>query len=145
MSSELFSIMPNHTLSQEERDFRCRASLDLPGFRQFSNETLEVSVIFDQAIEDEGVDVAGGRILGKDGIEKGGVADRTDDQLVDLLGRPGADENNIDPQEDKKKDGKDAEKRFDPQRKPLSMAVHFQDIIEEKSLLHNIEIPLILW
>lgn len=60
MSSELLSIMPEHTLSQEERDFRFRAFLDLPRFCQFSYEALEVSVVFDQAIEDEGIDVTGG-------------------------------------------------------------------------------------
>ena len=48
--------------------------------------------------------------MGKDGIEKGGIADRTDDQLVDLLRRSGADENNVDPQEDEKEDGRDKKK-----------------------------------
>jgi hypothetical protein len=79
--------MPEDALSQEEGDFRFRAFLDLPRFRQLSDKTLEVSVVFDQAVENKGVDVAGGRILGKDGIEKGGIANRTDDQLVDLLRR----------------------------------------------------------
>jgi len=55
--------------------------------------------------------------LGKDGIEKGGIADRTDNQLVDFLWRSGADEDNIDSQEDKKKDRRDEEKSFDLQKR----------------------------
>ena len=52
--------MPEDTLSQEEGDFRFRAVLDLPRFRQFSDKALEVSVVLDQTVEDEGIDVTGG-------------------------------------------------------------------------------------
>jgi hypothetical protein len=55
--------------------------------------------------------------LSKNGIKKGGIADRTDDQLVDPLRRSGADEDNIDPQEDEKKDGKSKKQGLDLQRR----------------------------
>ena len=53
----------------------------------------------------------------KDRIEKGGIADRTDDQLVDLLWRSRTNKDNIDHQKDKKKDGRNEKKGFDLQNR----------------------------
>jgi hypothetical protein len=108
--------MPEDTLSQEEGDHRFRTFLNLPGFCQFSNKVLKISIILNQSVENEAVDVTGGRILGKNGIEKRGVPNRTDNQLVDFLGRFGTNEDNIDPQENKKKNGRDKENGLDLQR-----------------------------
>lgn len=94
---ELFSIMPEDPLPEEESDHRFWTFLNLPGFGQISHKVLKISVIFNQSVEDEGVDFAGSRILSKDRIEKGGITDRADDQLVDLLWRSGANEDDIDP------------------------------------------------
>ena len=54
--------------------------------------------------------------MGKDGIKKRGIANRADDQLIDFLRRFGTNENNIDPQENKKKDRGDKEKGLDFQK-----------------------------
>ena len=57
---ELLSIMPEDTLSQEEGDHRFRTFLNLPGFCQFSNKVLKISIILNQSVENEAVDVTGG-------------------------------------------------------------------------------------
>jgi hypothetical protein len=75
--------MPEGPLAQKEGDDRFGARLNLPGFRQVSDKSIKISVVFDQPVEDERVDVAGGRILGKNRIEKRGIPYRADDQLVD--------------------------------------------------------------
>ena len=75
--------------------------------------------------------------MSKNGIKKGGIADRTDDQLVDPLRRSGADEDNIDPQEDEKKDGRDEEKGLDLQGVFPFREKFLRNIIEEKLPLHN--------
>jgi len=54
--------------------------------------------------------------LGEDRVEKGGIADRTDDQLVDFLRRSRADKDNIDSQKDEKENGRDEKKSFDLQK-----------------------------
>lgn len=51
----------------------------------------------------------------KDRIEKGGIADGTGNQLVDLLRRPGTDKEDIDPQKDEKEDWRDEKKGLDLQ------------------------------
>jgi hypothetical protein len=79
---ELFSVVPEDSFSQKEGDDRFRADFDVPGFCQISHKAIQVSVVFDQSIEDEGVNLAGGRILGKDGVEKGGIGRVADNQLV---------------------------------------------------------------
>jgi hypothetical protein len=50
--------VPEGTLSKKEGYLGLRSTLNLPRFGKVSNKTIEVSVIFDQPIEDEGVDVA---------------------------------------------------------------------------------------
>ena len=115
-SSKFLSIVPENTLSQGKSNLWFFTFFNFPGFRQFSDKALEVTIVFDQSIENEAIDVTGGRILGKNGIEKGGIADGADDQLVDPLRRSGTDEDNINPQEDEEKDGEDEEKSFNPQR-----------------------------
>jgi hypothetical protein len=109
--------MPENALSQKEGDHGLRTFLNLPGFCQFSNKVLKISIILDQAIKHEGVNITGSRILSKDGIEKGGIANGTDDQLIDLQGRPGTDEENIDPQKDEEENGGDEKKNLDLQRR----------------------------
>jgi hypothetical protein len=113
MSGESLPIVPEDTFSKKEGYPGLRSTLNLPGFCQFSYKVLKISIILNQSVEDKGVDFTGCRILSKNGIKKGGIADRTDDQLVDPLRRSGADEDNIDPQEDEKKDGRDEEKGLD--------------------------------
>ena len=108
--------MPKDTFSQKEGDLRFGPLLDLPGFCQFTNKILEVPIVFEETVENERVDLAGSRVLGKNGIEKGGVADGTDDQLIDLLGRPGTNKNDIDRQKDDKEDGENEKKGFSPQK-----------------------------
>lgn len=83
MGRELFSIMPEYSLAQKESDLGLRSILNLPRLCEFSNKAVEVLIIFDQPVEDEGVDITGGRILSKNGIEKRGIPDRADDELVD--------------------------------------------------------------
>jgi hypothetical protein len=78
---------------------------------------LKIPVILDQSVENKAVDITGGRVLRKDRIEKGGIADRTDDQLVDLLWRSRTNKDNIDHQKDKKKDGRNEKKGFDLQNR----------------------------
>ena len=112
MSREFFPVMPADSLSQEEGDFRFRTFLDLPGLCQLANRVLEVPVIFDETIEDEAIDLARGGILGQDRIEKRGVSNRTDDQLIHLRGRPGADKDDVDSQENEKKDRADEKERL---------------------------------
>jgi hypothetical protein len=75
--------------------------------------------------------------LSKNGIKKGGIANRTDDQLVHPLRRSGAHEDNIDPQEDEKKDRRDEEKGLDLQRVFPFREKFLRNIIEEKLPLHN--------
>ncbi len=53
----------------------------------------------------------------KDRIEKGGVADRTDDQLVNLLWRSRTNKDNIDYQKDEEENGRDEKKSFNLQVK----------------------------
>jgi hypothetical protein len=57
--------------------------------------------------------------------------------LVNPLWRSGADEDNIDPQEDEKKDWRDEEKSFDLQRTFPFIGKFLRNIIEEKLSLHN--------
>ncbi len=63
---KLLSVMPEDALPQKEGDLRFRPCLDLPGFRQNSDKILEISVVFDQTVENKTVDIAGGRILGRE-------------------------------------------------------------------------------
>jgi len=103
MSREFFSVMPADSLSQEEGDLRFRSFLDFPGLCELAHQVLEVPVIFDQTVEDETIDLARGRILGQDRIEIGRIPNRTDNQLIHLRGRPGADKDDVDSQENEKK------------------------------------------
>jgi hypothetical protein len=98
--------MPQNSLAQREGDDRLRTGIDLPGFCQISDKVLEIPIIFDQSIENEPVDVAGSRVLGEDRVEKGGISDGTDEELIDLLDGPETYKNNADSHENKKKDGK---------------------------------------
>jgi hypothetical protein len=50
--------MPENTLSQIKGDDRFGTRFDLPRFRQISYKAIQVLVILDQAVEDEGVDLA---------------------------------------------------------------------------------------
>jgi hypothetical protein len=97
VSRKLLSIVPEDAFSEMKSDLRFRTSLHLPGLCQLSYEALEIPVIFDQPVEHKGVNIAGGRILGKDGIEKGSVPDGTDDQLIYFLWRSGTDEKEVNP------------------------------------------------
>jgi hypothetical protein len=108
--------MPEDPLTQKERDLRFGPLLDFPRFCQFSNKILEVSVVFDQAVEDEAVDFAGSRILCKNGIKIGGVTNRTLNQLIHLHGWPRADKNDIDHEKNEKKYGRDKENFLDFQK-----------------------------
>ncbi len=136
-SRELLSIMPVYTLSQKEGDFRFRAFLDLPGLCQLTHKVLQISIVLDQTVENKAVDIAGGRVLGEDRIEKGGIADRADDQLVDLLWRSRSDKDNIDYQKDEEEDGRNEKKGFDLQGRFPFVRVSLKIIIEEKLPLHN--------
>jgi len=60
--------------------------------------------------------------------------------LVDPLRRSGADEDNIDPQEDEKKDRRDEEKGLDLQGVFPFREKFLRNIIEEKLPLHNIQV-----
>ena len=109
--------MPADSLAKIECDDRFRASLHLPGFCQVSNETVEIFVIFDQAVEDEPVDIAGCRVLSKDGIEKGSIANRADDQLVDSRVRLIAFQDESGQQKQEEKDWEGEKQSPDSQRK----------------------------
>jgi hypothetical protein len=108
--------MPENALAQEERNDRFRTGLHLPGFCQVSDEAIEVSIVFNQTVEDETVNVAGGGVLGQDRVEKGSIANRTDDELVDPPVRSIAFKNDADDQDDDKKNGKTEEKNLDLQK-----------------------------
>jgi hypothetical protein len=121
VSRKLLSIVPENALSEVKSDLGLRTSLYLPRLCQFSHEALKIPVIFNQSVEDKAVNIAGGRILGEDGVEKRGIADGTDDQLIHLLRRSGPDEEDVNPQEDEKEDREDGQESLDLQRKALSM------------------------
>jgi hypothetical protein len=132
--------VPEDPLSQKESDFGFRPLLDLPRFRQIADKILEVSVVLDQTVENKTINVAGGGILGKNWIEIGGITDGTFHELVDFLGWTDADKNDIDPQKDKEKYGRNKEKGLGPQRAVLSNAIPVSIIIEKKSLFLNTHI-----
>jgi hypothetical protein len=107
--------MPEDAFSQEESDDRFWTFLNRPGLRQFSDKTVKIPVVFDQPVEDEAVDVTGGRILCKNGIKKGGIANRALNQLIHFLRRLGANEDNTDRKQQKKKDWRNEKKGLDLQ------------------------------
>jgi hypothetical protein len=80
---------------------------------------LEVSVVLDQSIEDKAVDIARGRILGKNRVEEGGISDRADDQLVHFWRGPIPYEKETDPDQKEKEHGRNKKKSLDPQGRVL--------------------------
>jgi hypothetical protein len=104
---EFLSVVPENALAEEEGDDGLRTGLDLPGFCQISDKTVEVPVVLDQTVEDESVDLAGSGVLGQDGVEKGSITDRTDDELVDPQARSMFFEYEAEDQDDEKKSRKD--------------------------------------
>src|SRR4030042_4325395 len=86
--------------------------LHLPRLRQHSDKVLKISIIFDQPVVDEGVDLARCGILSQDGVEEGGVADGAHDQLVHPLGRPVTDKEEIHSKDGEKENRGDEKQRF---------------------------------
>jgi hypothetical protein len=78
--------------------------------------------------------------LCENGIQIGGITNRTLDQLIDLLGRAGANKENTDSYEKEKKDGRNEEKGFDFQKRIPFTKEWIRIIIEEKLLLYNLSL-----
>jgi len=100
LSAERFPIVPEYPSPEKEGDLRFRSRSNLPGFCKVPYKSLEISVIFDQAVKDEAIDIARSGVLGQDRIEIRSVSDRTDNQLVDQRGRAGTHKDKIDPEKD---------------------------------------------
>jgi hypothetical protein len=109
--------VPQDPFSQIERDYGLRPRLNLPGFRQFSDESLKVSVIFYQSVKDKTVDVTGGGVLGEDGIEKRSVSNGAHDQLIHELRGTGPYEDDIHPDQNEEENWKKKEEGLDLQGK----------------------------
>jgi len=60
---EFLSVMPSDSPAEKEGNDRFRAGFHLPGFGQISDEVLEISVVFDQPVENEPGDITGSRVL----------------------------------------------------------------------------------
>ena len=115
LSREFFPVVPEDPFAKKEGDLGFWTMFQLPGFCQLSHKTVQVLIVLDQTVKDEGLNVTGGRILGKDWVQERGIADRTDDQLVHLRSRPGADEKKADPQQEEKEDRRNGKKDLDLQ------------------------------
>ena len=108
--------MPEDPFTKTEGYPGLWSTLNLPRFCKVSDKFLEISIVLDQSVEDKAIDVTGGRILREDGIKKRGIANRADDQLVDLLWRSEAYKENIDPQNDEEKNRRSKENGLDLQK-----------------------------
>jgi hypothetical protein len=111
--------MPSNASSERKGNLGFLPILDRPRFCQFSDQFLKVSVVLDEPIEDETVDIARGRILGKNWVEEGGISDGADDQLVHFWRGPIPYKKETDPDQKEKEHGWNKEKGFDPQSRVL--------------------------